>query len=221
MRTNSMLASILSAGAFAPVEPKSSLDCGAWVDDLADLDDLDVGSLTIGDLQEMGALPRRGGGGGNRRGGGGGGRGRGGSKGFDPRRLIPKTPGVPRPGARLQPLGFGASAFTAVSGNIIALQALPQRPFKGQRLVIDLTRSGPTSTGLVTVNRLDVGVVNQLVSSGALSVTAFAATAFDVNMELDPATPGIAITVQLATSVIPTAPDRIDFSATLFGTSIG
>ncbi len=212
MNHSTILASILTAGAFAPTEPKSSLTCMGYADDLADLDDLDVGSLTIGDLQEMGALPRRGGG---RRGGGKRG------NGFDTRRLIPKTPGVPRPGARLQPLGFGASAFTATSGNIIALQALPQRPFKGQRLVIDLTRTGATSTGLVTVNRLDVGVVNQLVSSGALSVTAFAATAFDVNMQLDPATPGIAITVQLATSVIPTSPDRIDFSATLFGTSIG
>lgn len=215
------ISSLLAMGAFEPQPPTSAAMCGAWVDDLADLDDMgdDVGSLTIGDLQMMGALPRNRGRNPGRRGGGG--RNGGGRNGFNPRRLVPRTPGVPMPGARLQPLGFGASAFTATSGTIIALQARPQRPFKGQRLVIDLTRTGTTATGLVTLTRLDIGTDNQLVSSGALSAAAFAATAFDVNLQLAPATPGIDITVQFAISAAPTTTDRVDFGATLFGTAIG
>lgn len=168
--------------------------------DLADYleGDDDMGSLEIG---------RRG-----RR------RGRGG---VPARRLIPRVPGVPATGARLQPLGLGSSAFTAASGTSIALTARPQRPFKGQRLVIDITRTGASATGLVTITRLDVGTANQLVSSGALIAAAFAASAFDVNMQLDPATPGIDITVQFAISVAPGAADRVDFGGVIVGTSIG
>ncbi len=175
-------------------------------DDLADLEDM-VGSLEIG-APRRGRLVRR----------GGRARGRGG---VPARRLIPRVPGVPMPGARLQPLGFGASAFTATSGTVLSLQATPQRPFKGQRLVVDITRTGTTSTGLITITRLDVGTANQLVSSGPLSAAAFAATAFDVNLQLDPATPGILIVVQFAISAAPTMTDRVDFSATMFGTAVG
>jgi len=137
------------------------------------------------------------------------------------RRLIPQVPGVPMPGARLQPLGLGATAFTAASGTILALVARPQRPFLGQRLVVDITRTGASATGLVTITRLDIGTANQLVSSGALSAAAFAATAFDVNLQLDPATPGIDITVQFAITVAPAAADRVDISGTIFGTTVG
>jgi hypothetical protein len=196
-------------------------------DDLADLEDVE-------DLEDMIGLEigRR------RRGGRGRGRGRGraaaqrgmtrrggggmfSSPGVPARRLIPRVPGVPMPGARLQPLGFGSSAFTVASGTVLSLTATPQRPFKGQRLVVDITRTGATATGLITITRLDVGTANQLVSSGPLAAAAFAATAFDVNLELDPATPGILIVVQLAISVAPAAADRVDFAAVMFGTAVG
>lgn len=170
-----------------------------YFNDLADLGDADMGTL------EMGAFRRRR----KRRGG------------INRRALIPGTPGVPMPGARLQPLGLGATAFTNVSGTVLSLQAQPQRPFKGQRLVIDITRTGPTATGLVTVNRLDIGTSNQLVSSGALSAAAFTPQAVDVNLELDPATPGITITVQLAITAAPGVGDRVDVGGTIFGTAIG
>jgi hypothetical protein len=185
-------------------------------DDLADLDDLDIADLEDMGSLEIGARKRRA-------------RAKRAKRairaarraGVPARRLIPRVPGVPMPGARLQPLGFGASAFTATSGTVLSLQATPQRPYKGQRLVVDITRTGTTATGLITVTRLDVGTANQLVSSGSLSAAAFAPTAFDVNLQLDPATPGILITVQFAISAAPTMTDRVDFSATMFGTAIG
>jgi hypothetical protein len=137
------------------------------------------------------------------------------------RQLIPQVPGVPMPGVRLQPLGLGATAFTAASGTLLQLQASPQRPFQGQRLILDITRTGGTATGLVTVSRLDVGTDNQLVGSGAISAGAFAATAFDANIRFAPATPGVNITCQLNISAAPAAADRVDVGGTLFGTTVG
>jgi hypothetical protein len=135
--------------------------------------------------------------------------------------LIPQVPGVPMPAVRLQPLGLGATAFTATSGTLLQLQASPQRPFQGQRLILDITRTGASATGLVTVSRLDVGTDNQLVGSGSISAGAFAATAFDANIRFAPATPGVNITVQLNISAAPTMTDRVDIGATLFGTTVG
>jgi len=171
----------------------------SYIDDLADVGNELMGSL---ELADVGAVRRR-------------------RNGVPYRRIVPRTPGVPNSGLRLQPLGLGATAFTLSSGTLLALSASPQRPFKGQRLVLDITRTGATSTGLVTVTRLDVGTDNQLVGSGAISSGAFAATAFDVNLSLAPATPGINITVQLNISAAPTTTDRVDVGGTIFGTAIG
>lgn len=192
-----------------------------YFNDLADLDD--VGTLELADM-EVGWNPFKRGGRTSR--------GRGGRapmprgtlaqpRSVNARTLIPRVPGVPSTGVRLQPLGLGATAFTATSGTILQLQASPQRPFKGQRLILDITRTGASATGLVTVTRFDVGTDNQLVGSGAISAAAFAATAFDANIAVAPATPGVSITLQLAISAAPTMTDRVDIGGTLFGTTVG
>jgi hypothetical protein len=174
-----------------------------YFDALADMGDMDLGSLEVGAWNPFRRKRRA------RRGG------------VPARMLIPRVPGAPSPGIRLQPLGLGATAFTAASGTTLALTAQPQRPFKGQRLVVDITRTGASATGLVTITRLDVGTSNQLVASGPLAAAAFAANAFDVNLQLDPATPGITITVQVAISAAPAGADRVDIAGVLFGTAIG
>lgn len=144
-----------------------------------------------------------------------------GSRMVDRRMLIPSTPGVPASGLRDQPLGLGATAFTPTSGTLLLLQASPQRPFKGERLVVDITRTGATSTGLVTIARLDIGTDNQLVGSGAISAAAFAPTAFGTRLSLAPATPGILVSITFNVSASPGAGDRIDIGATLFGLAAG
>lgn len=176
----------------------------SYFDDLSDLDD--IGTLELGSY--VGAARR-----GRRRA----------PKGrmVPSRQLVPQVPGVPMPGVRLQPLGLGATAFTASSGTLLTLQASPQRPFQGQRLILDITRTGTSATGLVTVSRLDVGTDNQLVGSGAISANAFAPTAFDANVRFAPATPGVNITVQLNVSAAPTMTDTIDIGGTIFGTTVG
>ncbi len=175
-----------------------------WFNDLSDLDD--VGTLELGDYvgarRRQARRPQRG-------------------RGVPSRQLIPQVPGVPMPAIRLQPLGLGATAFTATSGTLLQLQASPQRPFQGQRLILDITRTGASATGLVTVSRLDVGTDNQLVGSGAISANAFQPTAFDANVRFAPATPGVNITVQLNITAAPTMTDRVDIGGTIFGTTVG
>jgi len=137
-----------------------------------------------------------------------------------PAGMRPKTPGVPSRGAHLQPLGLGATAFTAASGLLLNLTSRPQRPFKGQRLVIDITRTGATATGLITINRIDVGADNQLIAVGALPAGMYSPTAIDTNVVFDVAVPGIDIVVQLANTVAPGGADRIDCAGAISGTSL-
>lgn len=200
MRNLGMISAILSTSALAVREPVSSLTCHGYDDD--------VGTLELADY--VGAVRRRRA-----------------AKQMTRRpannmaRLVPRIPGVPSINDRLQPLGLGATAFTATSGTLLSLTASPQRPFLGQRLILDVTRTGTTSTGLVTISRLDVGTDNQLVGSGAISANAFGPTAVDANISLAPATPGVTITVQMNISAAPTTTDRVDVGGTIFGTTIG
>lgn len=185
-------------------------------DELGDVELLD-------DLADVGALPRRGrampqrGGYGypGQRGGYGAGRG------YPARRLLPQIPGAPAVGIRLQPLGFGTTSFTATSGTALPVTTRPQRPFKAKRLVVDIARTGASATGLVTVTTLNIGTNNQFVSSGAIGAAAFAATAFDVNMELAACTTALDITVGYAISVAPVMTDRVDIATTMFGEAVG
>lgn len=171
-----------------------------------------IGTLDIGDaewaddLADVGAPMRA--------------RGRGAMR-LPARRLIPRVPGVPGPGLRLQPLGFPTVTFTAVSGTVLRTTSRPQRPFKGKRLVVDIARTGATATGLITVNFITIGTDNQFVSSGPVGAAAFAPGAFDVNIELAAASTAIDITLEYATSLAPVAPDQIDVGTTLFGEAIG
>jgi len=136
-------------------------------------------------------------------------------------KLIPRVPGTPTPGARNFPVGFGTFAFVNGGATAVNLIANPQRPIKGARLVVQVNRTGATATGLVTITTLLVGQNNQLVSAQALPAEAFAPGAFQTTLSLDPATPGIDITLGLSISAAPGAGDQVDVSAMLIGDAIG
>lgn len=136
-------------------------------------------------------------------------------------RILPGIPGSPAIGVKLQPLGFSTVAFTATSGTALAATTRPQKPFKGRRLVVDIARTGTTATGLITITSITVGVNNQLVSTGAVGAGAFAATAFDCNVELSACSSALDIAVNYAISAAPTMTDRVDIATTLFGETVG
>lgn len=131
--------------------------------------------------------------------------------------LTPVMPGVPKEGARIEPLGFEAFAFTAASGTSLSKTTRPMKPFKGSRLVLDIARTGATSTGLVTVTQFVVGARNVLVNSQPIGAGTFAPDGVGIQLMLDEVTPGVEITLQLAISAAPGASDRVDIAATLIG----
>jgi len=136
-------------------------------------------------------------------------------------KLVPSVPGVPAVGARNFPLGFGAVTFVNAGLTQFNLVANPQRPFKGARLVIDVRRSAGALAELVTVTTLNIGQNNQLVSSAALPAEAFRPDGFDTVLSLDPATPGIDITLGIAISAAPGVGETVAVSAMLIGNTIG
>lgn len=136
-------------------------------------------------------------------------------------KIQPAIPGVPKAGARNFPLGFGSATFVNAGQTAFSLTANPQRPFKGARLVIDVRRSAGALAELVTVTSLNIGQNNQLVSSAALPAEAFRPDGFDTVLSLDPATPGITITLGLAISAAPGVGETVAVSAMIIGDTIG
>lgn len=133
--------------------------------------------------------------------------------------LMSAYPGAPPVAEKDIPLGFGNQAFSSTSGTTLTFTARPQAVFRGRRLVIDSVRSGATG-GLVTMTSLLIGTRNQLVGTLGIPISAFAGTAFGVDMALDPAVPGIDITITLVISAAPGTTDLVTCGVTIIGKGI-
>jgi len=133
------------------------------------------------------------------------------------RDLTPKTPGAPGPGIGLWPQGFNTVIFGNIGPTALTAIGSPQKPFQGQRLVVDIVRTGAGSGGAVSIAQLLIGQASQLLDGNPIGAGAFPAAAFDVRMSLQPATPGINITVQYLITSLPGVGDTVDITTTLFG----
>ena len=103
-----------------------------------------------------------------------------------------QIPAKPVDGENMQPLGLNVVTFTNTSGTTLTLSAKPQRGFRGERLVLDIRRVGPTAIASpVILSRFAIGDLNQLVGGGALPADIFAADAFGVRLMMDAAFPGV------------------------------
>lgn len=197
------LAALIMGASFAPTAPKSALVSDAYGDDAwDDLGSLQVAGPGFGYARPMGRpMPQQ--------------------RPSVPRNyLIPQNPGVPARGLRLQPLGLTAVSFTATSGTGLNMTALPQRPFKAKRLLIDFSRTGASATGLLTVTSINMGSDNQLVGQNPLPLAGFSATAFDLNIEFAPVTPGIQVVIGVGISTAPTMTDHVDLAGGFWGTAL-
>lgn len=136
-------------------------------------------------------------------------------------RIMAKIPGVPARGGRLQPLPIGSGVFSVASPlNPQTYSVNSQKPFKGHRLVTSQTRTGATSTGLLTITQLFAGMNPQQASLGALPFEAFNPNAFGINLSLDPLQPGVTFQFQVTISVVPGGTDRVDYSAMIIGETL-
>lgn len=140
------------------------------------------------------------------------------------RSLVAPISGVPARGLRKSYLPMGAIAFIVGGLTSLPITVQPQKPFRPMRVVFDFARSnaGGSANGLLTMTDLSVGQNRQPAAAGAAPLGAFAPTAFDVDVDFDPANTSINVSAQVAISAAPTvAGDRVDVSGVLFGFMIG
>jgi hypothetical protein len=133
------------------------------------------------------------------------------------------APGVSAPSALLQPLPLRGETNNGVfttSVTSILFQGIPQRPFRGERLVI-AARQSPNSAIQLRVQTLTVGTNVQSVQVADMPIEAFSATAFDVRMKLQPCQPGVLIQCQIYAVGRWVENEEIPCSVVLLGHAIG
>lgn len=126
--------------------------------------------------------------------------------------------GVSRPQEDLDYLAFEPLTIAATFSNG-TLTALPQRPFRGERLVLSATNitAGTDASGTATINpAIFVGATQVGAAQGATPFSAFAATAFGVRLSFPAAGQGTRINIPtVLTTVAPAG--GVALSGTVFG----
>lgn len=116
-----------------------------------------------------------------------------------PWRMPQAAPGVMLPTEQLLPLGFlpegGSFSFVSGGPTTLTFVAQPQKPFRGERLIIDVAKTSGAVGNTVNVNILAVGTDLQIVSAAPFPAVAFSPTAFGVRLALTAAQPGIRISL--------------------------
>jgi hypothetical protein len=117
------------------------------------------------------------------------------------------SPHVPT-GSDIREFPIGFTFRNIAAGASVDIEVKPQVKFKGHRLAVD-----PRLARYFTILDIKVGKDSQLAATGEMPASAFSALAVDTRMELDPAEPGIVLTLRV--SNIDTTPR--DFFAVLYG----
>lgn len=136
-------------------------------------------------------------------------------------RLRRGAPGAPPPSEMMMPLGLGQVIFTSSSPTTQTMSASPQLAFRAERLILTVARSAGAASIGVAVRDLRIGQRSQLVSAQSIPAEAFAPSAFGVRLALDPAAPGLTVTLDIAVSAAPGGTDTITVIGALIGRAIG
>jgi len=135
------------------------------------------------------------------------------------------APGVGMPRESLEPLPLipqqNGGIFTGTVA-AITYNARPQRPFRAERPVVVVARSGPSAQGVYPVARggFLVGTSVQQVQVADLPLEIFGPAAFGVRLALAQAEPGVEITVNAGLTGPLTSTDTLTLGITLLGRSI-
>lgn len=111
--------------------------------------------------------------------------------------------------------GVFTTAFTAAT---ITFISRPQKPFRGERIITNVSPFGPTASGVPNSTGIFVGVDLQQVEAGNIPLSTWAATAFGVRLAMVDAEPGIEIripVVLVGTALLTT--DTVTVSVTILG----
>lgn len=132
------------------------------------------------------------------------------------------APGVPDPGQGLEPLPLTPTLnngiFNAATPNI-SFQARPQAPFRAERLLASVRRTGAAGI-LVLAQNVFIGRNLQMVETGTFDVEFFSPTAFGVRLNLVASTPGILIRIDCTTSAVVPAQEALATSLMFLGHTI-
>lgn len=134
----------------------------------------------------------------------------------------PDVPGTPARDAAMLPAGFPVFSFALATGtNIISQQLNIQTPFRGQRLVAQVIRSGTsaqTTAPLIAI--FQVGQKPVLTSPSPVPLEIFAQNAFDTNLLLPPTVPGVIYTLGIQLSAALTTTDTVTCVVGLLGSAV-
>jgi hypothetical protein len=124
------------------------------------------------------------------------------------------APGVMLPDEGMVPLGMkpddGVGRFSATSPTLITWLGELQKPFRAERLLVSVVRTGTTATGRL-LGQFFVGVDLNQATLEPLDIEIFGSpTAFGTRLTLLQAPPGVKISVPVRASSTPTTTDTID-----------
>jgi hypothetical protein len=130
------------------------------------------------------------------------------------------APGVPVPDygvfpVPLTPLTNGG-VFTAAVANIV-YQTVIQVPFRGERLLIDIARTGGAGTQILAQNGVFVGIRPQTGVLGNLNLANYQRDSFGVRFVMQPAEQGAELKMFVFTNPVLTGTDTIAVSVEILG----
>ncbi len=129
------------------------------------------------------------------------------------------APGVIAPDQGLLPLPMGNFTFTAAL-QTNTFQGQVQKPFRGERWLSRVVRTGTTATGTILA-QLFVGTDLAMLDVSPIDIESLSNPgAFGVRMTMKPAQPGVFIRAVCTLSVVLTTTDTIGVSLQLLGRNI-
>lgn len=129
------------------------------------------------------------------------------------------APGVIAPDQGLLTLPMGTFTFTA-SAQTNTFQGQVQKPFRGERWLIRVVRTGTTATGTILA-QIFVGTDLSQLDVAPVDLEALAnPNAFGVRLTMKPAQPGVIIRAVSSLSVVLTGTDTIQVTLQLLGRNI-
>lgn len=130
------------------------------------------------------------------------------------------APGVIAPDQGLLTLPMGNFTFSVANGQIFTFQGQVQKPFRGERWLVRVVRTGTSATGTL-LSQLFVGTDLAQLDVSQVDLESLAnPQAFGVRMAMKPAQPGVFIRAVTALSTPLTSTDTIAVSLQLLGRNI-
>jgi hypothetical protein len=133
------------------------------------------------------------------------------------------APGVQTPGQGLIPLPLvpdTAGGVFAAATLAINFQARPQKPYRPERLLATVRRSGAAGV-IIFCDTMFVGTDLQTAEVGSFDIENFGPTAFGVRLCLKPCEPGILVRLSLRAGTAPAGADTVAVGLMFLGQYIG